>query len=95
MPQQNIAAEATLLFDFGVNSPVTIRNPGPNDADVHVDYNRGTAAAPVWSSALTGASGIPNPKRLRTGDSFVVRRADLESEHVRIGVHGNGVTVND
>ncbi|KVN41964.1 hypothetical protein WJ63_26605 [Burkholderia pyrrocinia] len=89
MPQFNIAAEGTLAFDFGQHSPVTITNPGPDDVDVHVDYNRGTASAPQWSSALTGASGIPNPKRLRANQTFVVARADLESEHVRIGVHGN------
>ncbi|EAY71515.1 hypothetical protein BDAG_04353 [Burkholderia dolosa AU0158] len=89
MPQVNIAAETTLLFDFGQHSPVEISNPGPDDIDVHIDYNIGTAASPQWSSALTGASGIANPTRLRAGASFVVARTDLESEHVRIGVHGN------
>ncbi|MGH8778742.1 hypothetical protein [Paraburkholderia sp.] len=96
MPQQNIAVETTLPFDFGVNSPVTITNLGPGNVDVHIDYNRGTAQDPLWSSALTGASGIPNPKMLASGANFVVRRTDLEAGHVRIGVHGDtssGVTV--
>lgn len=89
MPQQDINVETTVAFDFGQHSPVTFTNLGPGNVDVHVDYNRGTATNPQWSSALTGASGIPNPKTLASGASFVVRRTDLEADHVRLGVHGD------
>jgi hypothetical protein len=88
MPTVNINQDGTSEIDLGNSNGMTITANGGN-ASVHVDYNRNGA----YSSAVKGSAGYNNPFTVGNGQTKTVNKADLQSEHVRVGVRNANISV--
>src|SRR5262249_33551104 len=83
-----IDADSSKEIDLGNSNVFTITANGGN-ATVHVDYNRdGT----YWT-AIREETGIGNPFSVGDGQTKVINRTDLKSEHVRIAAKSAKITV--
>jgi hypothetical protein len=85
----NIAQDNTANIDLGHSASMSITANGGN-ASVHVDYDPGSG---VYSSAIKGSAGYGNPFTVTNGNSKVVQKSDLESEHVRVGARNANISV--
>ncbi|WP_411885018.1 hypothetical protein [Polaromonas sp. YR568] len=86
----NIAQDDTAQVDLGNSNGMNIAAPGAK-ASVHVDYQ--PAGSGAYSSAIKGSAGYGNPISVAAGGTKAVPKTDLESEHVRVGARGAGITV--
>ena len=77
-------------IDLGNSSVLGVTNLFGNNVEVFIDYNLGNGQ---FSSAIKGSAGYRNPFILQQGQAKAVSRTDLESEHVRVGVKGDGARV--
>ncbi|WP_155753382.1 hypothetical protein [Burkholderia territorii] len=97
MPQQHIYPEGKLPFNFDDHPLVEIKNGGPDDVEVYIEYNRGTNDAELWVSAIVdgNTNNVPHTIRLSAGEKCSVSKLDLVTTRVEIRVHGNqnGVSV--
>ena len=73
-----IAQDTTREIDLGNSNGMSIAAPGAK-ASVHVDYQN--------------PAGYGNPFTVPAGGTKAVLKADLESEHVRVGARDAGITV--
>jgi hypothetical protein len=80
----------TREIDLGNSATVTITNTSPGGQAVNVSIDRKNTQN-QWVSAIKGSAGFGNPFQLNSGQTKVINKVnDLESEHVRVGVAGNG-----
>ncbi|OGA64020.1 MAG: hypothetical protein A2710_22150 [Burkholderiales bacterium RIFCSPHIGHO2_01_FULL_64_960] len=86
-----IAQDTTREIDLGNSNGMSIAAPGAK-ASVHVDYQN-PAGSGNYSSAIKGSAGYGNPFTVPAGGTKAVLKADLESEHVRVGARDAGITV--
>jgi hypothetical protein len=89
MKTAKISRDNFLEIDLG-NSAEEMTITAKGNAEVHIDYALGTGA---YSSAIKGSAGYPNPFNLPKNASKIVKKADLESEHVRVGVRKADISV--
>jgi len=85
----NINQDNSQDIDLGNSNSMSITANGGN-ASVHVDYLLGTGA---YSSAIKGSAGYANPFTVNNGNTKVVMKSDLESEHVRLGARNANISV--
>ncbi|KVC53267.1 hypothetical protein WI72_21815 [Burkholderia ubonensis] len=97
MRQQSIDPEERLPFNFDDHPHVEIKNGGPDDVDVFIEYNPGTNGAQHWVSAIKAdnANKVSQTIHLEAGASCIVSKLDLVTTHAEIRVSGNqnGVSV--
>jgi hypothetical protein len=86
---KNIAMDTTLEIDLGNSQAMSITANG-GKATVHIDYKLPSGA---YSSAIKGSAGYGNPFQVNNGQSKLVKKTDLESEHVRVGVKKANISV--
>jgi hypothetical protein len=83
-----ISAGSAKEIDLGNSNGMRITANGGN-ASVHVDYNKNGS----YSSAIKGSAGYGNPFSVGNGQTKIVNKLDLESEHVRVGVNNANISV--
>lgn len=85
MPEITLIDEQTRIIDLGNSSKLTVINVGLKAVEIYIDLPDGS------DSAIKGSTG--NPFTLQRGGSTEVEKTDLETEHVRLGVKGDGAKV--
>jgi hypothetical protein len=85
----NIAMDSAREIDLG-NSPAMSITASGGNARVYVDY-RGSGGS-YWS-AIKGSAGYGSPFQVNNGQSKLIQKKDLESEHVRVGVENANISV--
>jgi hypothetical protein len=88
MPTITVTQDNTKDIDLGNSNGMTVSSTG--NAQVHVDYRLSTGG---YSSAIKGSAGYGNPFGVSPGNPKTVRKADLESEHVRVGARNADISV--
>jgi hypothetical protein len=89
MPNFTLTDGHTQEVDLGNSAALTVANQTGNDAKIYIDYKKNG----VWTSAIKGSAGFSDPFKLAGNGNKVVQKSDLESEHVRVGVEGDGASV--
>lgn len=84
-----IAMNSSLDIDLGNSAAMSITASGGN-AKVYVDYKG--SGGQYWS-AIKGSAGYGSPFQVNHGQSKLIKKADLESEHVRVGVENADISV--
>jgi hypothetical protein len=84
----NINAGSTKEIDLGNSNGMRITANGGN-ASVHIDYKLNGS----YSSAVKGSAGYGNPFNVGNGQTKIVNKLDLESEHVRVGANNANISV--
>jgi len=88
MGRINLKEGESSEIDLGNSRVLSITASGGN-AKVYVDYKPGA----TYSSAIKGSAGYGSPFTVRDGETKVVNKSDLESEHVRVGVENANISV--
>jgi hypothetical protein len=76
-------------IDLGLSQVLTVTNLALNEVKVHIDLDSNG----IWSSAIKANAGYSNPFTVQPAATKVVAKKDLESEHVRVGIDGDGAKV--
>ena len=89
MPEFTLTdTDSTRIIDLGNSRELGVLNLA-SGVKVFIDYDvNGT-----FTSAIKGSAGFANPFVLGPGDAKIVAKSDLESEHVRVGIDGDGAKV--
>ena len=90
MTEFTLTDNTTRNIDLGNANVMAVTNLAGNRVQVFIDYNPGNG---IYASAIKGSAGYPDPFILRQGETKAVNRTDLESEHVRVGVKGDGARI--
>lgn len=72
-------------IDLGKSAALTVTNFAHSAVKVHIDLANG-------KSAIKAGHGT-NPFTLQPGETKIVGKDDLESEHVTVGIDGDGAKV--
>jgi hypothetical protein len=84
-------SDAQRNIDLGLSRVISVTNLSLNSVKIHIDYDRNGSGQ--FSSAIKGSAGYSNPFTLQPEETKVVAKTDLESEHVRVAVDGDGFKV--
>jgi hypothetical protein len=76
-------------IDLGKSQVLTVTNFAHTAVKVHIDYTLPNGQS---SSAVRAGYGA-NPFTLQPAETNIVPKANLESEHVTVGVDGDGANV--
>jgi hypothetical protein len=85
----NLKEDGQQVIDLGTSKAIQIRNTGHGRVELYIDH----CPSGHWTSAIKANSGKPSPLRIPAGESITVLKSELESEHVRVGVHGDDACV--
>lgn len=89
MPNFTLTDGQTREIDLGNSATLTVTNQTGTTADIYIDYKTNGS----YSSAIKGSAGYGDPFKVAGNGNKVVQKTDLESEHVRVGVRGDGASV--
>ena len=92
MPQFDLADGTTNEIDLGNSKGFKASNIGEAKAEVYVD-RKSDVNTGGYTSAVRGSAGYRSPIALNSRATKEVSKADLESEHIRVGVRGDGAKV--
>ena len=76
-------------IELGLSQALTVTNLALTVVNVHIDLDLNG----IWSSAIKAGVRYTDPITLQAGATKVVAKKDLESEHVRVGIDGDGAKV--